>query len=147
MAATVAQVYGELDAHVTARLAAAEDPRAELVAYVRGVIEFVGEHRVEMRAMTRIFVGFRDEAGESRTFESTADERTISAVEDILRRGQGAGGFRAFDPFVMASVVQRSVDGLPFLIEARPDLDLDVYADELVETFDLATRSVEPRAC
>ena len=27
--------------------------------------------------------------------------------------------------------VQRSVDGLPFVLEARPDLDLDLYAREL----------------
>jgi hypothetical protein len=33
------------------------------------------------------------------------------------------------------------VDGLPFLLETRPDLDLGAYADELVETFDIATRA------
>jgi AcrR family transcriptional regulator len=146
MSATVEAVYRELDAHLAARLAAAADPRAELLAYVRGVVEFVGGHRVEMHAMTAIFVGFRDEAGASRSFGPAADERSIGLVEDILRRGQAAGCFRAFAPFVLASVVQRSVDGLPFLIESRPELDLDAYADELVETVDRATRRREPDA-
>jgi hypothetical protein len=41
----------------------------------------------------------------------------------------------------LGSLVQRSVDGLLFLLETRPDLDLDAYADELVEAFDLATRA------
>jgi hypothetical protein len=65
----------------------------------------------------------------------------IGTVEQILRRGQDEGTFRAFDPFVLGSLVQRSVDGLPFLLETRPDLDLGAYAEELVETFDIATRA------
>jgi hypothetical protein len=40
----------------------------------------------------------------------------------------------------VGSLVQRSVDGLAFLLEARPGLDLAGYAEELVETFDIATR-------
>ena len=65
----------------------------------------------------------------------------VSPVASILRAGQQAGQFRAFDPAVMATVIQRAVDGLPFLLTAHPDMDLDVYAAELVTTFDLATRA------
>ena len=41
----------------------------------------------------------------------------------------------------MATVIQRAVDGLPFLLTAQPDLDLKAYAAELVTTFELATRA------
>jgi hypothetical protein len=78
--------------------------------------------------------------GASRTYDADSDQRAIGAVEQILRRGQDDGTFRTFDPFIMGSLVQRSVDGLPFLLETQSDLDLGVYAEELVETFDIATR-------
>jgi AcrR family transcriptional regulator len=141
MAATVAHVYGELGAHVADRVTAAADPRAELAAYLRAVVGFVDANRARMQALTRIFVGFRDEAGQSRTYDADADDHAIGAVEDILRRGQAAGLFRDFDPFVMGSLAQRAVDGLPFLLETRPGLDLHAYAEELVHTFDIATRA------
>jgi hypothetical protein len=41
----------------------------------------------------------------------------------------------------MATLIQRAVDGLPFLLAAEPGLDVDSYAAEVVTTFDLATRA------
>ncbi|NED89278.1 hypothetical protein G3I76_55555 [Streptomyces sp. SID11233] len=41
----------------------------------------------------------------------------------------------------MATTIQRSIDGLPFLPRSEPDLDLASYAQELVELFDRATRA------
>ncbi|TCK26869.1 TetR family transcriptional regulator [Pseudonocardia endophytica] len=140
MSATVAHVYEQLGGHVAGHLAAADGPRAELAAYVRAVVGFVDGHRTEMQALSRIFVAFRDESGLSRSYDADTDERVIGTVEDILRRGQDDGVFRTFDTFVMGSLVQRSVDGVAFLLETRPDLDLTAYADELVATFDIATR-------
>jgi len=42
---------------------------------------------------------------------------------------------------VMAAAIQRSIDGLPFLLQTRPELDLDLVADELAALFDHATRA------
>ena len=39
----------------------------------------------------------------------------------------------------MAMAVQRSVDGLPFLLQANPGIDLAAYASELVTLFELGT--------
>jgi AcrR family transcriptional regulator len=139
MAATVAHVYQQLGDHLNERVAAAAGARAQLAAYLRASVEFVAGHRTVMQAMASIFLGFRDEFG-GRSYDSGEDQRAIGAVEQILRRGQEDGVFRTFDPFVLGSLVQRSVDGLAFLLEARPDLDLGGYAEELVETFDIATR-------
>jgi AcrR family transcriptional regulator len=140
MQATVAHVYQQLQEHVNERLAAAAGPRAQLAAYIRAVVEFIAEHRTEMQALASIFVSFRDESGDSPAYDADSDKRAIGAVEQILCRGQDDGTFRTFDPFIMGSLVQRSVDGLPFLLETRPDLDLGAYAEELVGTFDIATR-------
>jgi AcrR family transcriptional regulator len=147
MRATVGHVYRQLAEHMAQRLAAASGPRAQLAAYIRGVVEFNAEHRTTMQAMTSIFLGFRDEYGASRTYDADSDERAVGAVERILLQGQEDGTFREFDAFVMGSLVQRSVDGLPFLLETRPDLDLDAFAEELVETFDIATRGVPVPEC
>ena len=141
MQATVAHVYQQIQDHLTARLAAATEPRAQLAAYIRAVVEFVAENRTAMQALSSIFLSFRDESGDSPTYDADSDQHAIGAVEQILRRGQADGTFRTFDPFIMGSLVQRSVDGLPFLLETRPDLDLAAYAEELVETFDIATRT------
>lgn len=141
MAATVGQVYEQLGTHIAGHLAEVTGARAELAAYVRAVVAFVDTHRRPMQALSQIFLDFRGEAGESRSYDADTDDRVITTVEAILRRGQDEGVFRAFDPFVMATLVQRSVDGLPFLLQTRPGLDLDHYADELVATFDLATHA------
>ncbi len=41
---------------------------------------------------------------------------------------------------VVATAVQRAVDGLPFLLEADPDLDCRIYTADLVTLFDLGPR-------
>ncbi|MFD2352840.1 hypothetical protein ACFSTC_31420 [Nonomuraea ferruginea] len=41
----------------------------------------------------------------------------------------------------MAATIQRSLDGLPFLLRSRPGLDLELTARELETMFDLATRA------
>jgi len=45
-----------------------------------------------------------------------------------------------FDTRVMAAVIQRAVDGLPFLLATYPNIDVDAYAREVVTLFELATR-------
>jgi AcrR family transcriptional regulator len=140
MQATVTHVYQQLRDHLNERLAAATGPRAQLAAHIRAAVEFIAEHRTAMQALASIFVSFRDASGGSRSYDADNDQRAIGAVEQILRRGQDDGTFRMFDSFIMGSLVQRSVDGLAFLLETQPDLDLGAYAEELVETFDIATR-------
>jgi hypothetical protein len=49
--------------------------------------------------------------------------------------------FRGFDVKVMAAMIQRAVDGLPFLLAADPGIDVASYAAEVVTAFDLATRA------
>ncbi len=55
-------------------------------------------------------------------------------------RGRSSGQFRRFDPRVMATLIQRAIDGLPFLLAAEPGIDIPAYAHEVVTMFDLATR-------
>lgn len=136
MAQVAQEVIVAIGQHMTARMAGAASAADALETYIRASVEFVATRRRPMKALLEIFLngGFRYEPG--------TDLVVLSPVEDILRTGQRAGEFRAFDPRVMAAVIQRAIDGLPFLLETHPDLDLDSYASELVTTFGLATRPV-----
>lgn len=115
-------------------MASAATPSAALETCIRATIEFVAGHRRQMKARLEIFMngGIRYDRG--------TELVVLSPVAEILRTGQAAGEFRDFDPQVMAAVVQRAIDGLPFLPETHPGIDLAAYADELVTTFTLATR-------
>ena len=136
MAQVAQETFAAMGEHMAARMSGARGPAQALEAYIRGITEFIAGHRRPMKAVLEIFMngGVR--------YTPDTELVTLSPVEEILRRGQSAGDFRQFDPRIMAAVIQRAVDGLPFLLETYPDLDLGQYADELVTTFTLATRRV-----
>ena len=136
MAQVAEETYAAMGRHMAALLSGARTPAQALEAYIRGTVEFIAGHRREMKAVLEIFLNGGIE------YTPGTDLVALSPVEEILRAGQAAGDFRDFDPSVMASVVQRAIDGLPFLLETRPGTDLGRYADELVTTFTLATRRV-----
>jgi hypothetical protein len=93
-----------------------------------------------MQALSAIFLEHRFEDGES-SYDSSNERDVLGHIEAILRGGQRSGEFREFDTFVMAAAIQRSIDGLPFLLQTRPNLDLDLVARELATLFDCATRA------
>lgn len=114
---------------------AAEGPAAAaLRAYIEGSIEFIDTHREQMKALTEVFVN----GGLS--YDAGSEDTVVSPLEEVLRAGQRSGEFRDFDPTVMATLIQREIDGLPFLLDMRPGLDVAVYGREVVTVFDLATR-------
>lgn len=135
----VATVVADMGNFMTHRMTAAGRAAdgfaaAALAAYIEGSIEFIDTHREQMKALTDIFIsgGFSYGAGNEQT--------AVSPLEEILRSGQASGEFRDFDPAVMATLIQREIDGLPFLLDMRPGLDVAAYGREVVTVFDLATR-------
>ncbi|KIF79264.1 hypothetical protein QR77_29060 [Streptomyces sp. 150FB] len=130
----VVQVLSALEEYVGTRTHGTTTARGALEAYLRANIEFADTRRTEMGALLGVFTagGFHIDAIEH--------DQVLSPIERILRDGQAAGEFRAFDPYVMAAAVQRCVEGFPMALEARPGLDADSYATEIVTLFDLATR-------
>jgi AcrR family transcriptional regulator len=131
----VATVLADLGAFMAGRMSAAAGAAAALRAYIEGTIDFIGTHREPMKALTEIFIngGFG--------YDADSETAAVSPLEDILRSGQAAGEFRSFDPTVMATLVQRAVDGLPFLLQMRPGFDVAAYGREVSTVFDLATRA------
>ena len=136
MEAVVTEVYAEVGQFMAVRMAGLTGGRELLLGYIQGYLEFIAEHRVQMKALLGIFL-----AGALDYDPETSELVVLDPVERILRRGQETGEFRDFDPRVVAASVQRSVDGVPMLLETYPELDLEACTAELCTLFDLATRS------
>ena len=133
MRAVVQQVIGQIGGYVGDRIRPQRTAAAMLRTYLESVVGFIDTHRAPMIALTEVLLGTGFEDGIAGDRAATAD------LESILRHGQSTGEFRDFDPAVMATVVQRSVDGLPFVLQSDPDFDCAGYAREVVTIFELAT--------
>ena len=120
---------------MTERLDGASTASAALRAYIEGNIQFAAAHSTEMKAMLEVFVNGGID------YDEAAERDVVSPLEEILRWGQQAGEFRDFTLRVMATSIQRSVEGPNFVLVGEAGLSLDEYAAELVTLFTLATRA------
>ncbi len=134
IAQVVAAVYTAIAQFMTGHMAQQSTATGALQTYIRANVAFIASHRTQMKALLDIFLNGGIH------YDATMELVVTSPVEQLLHWGQESGDFRAFDTRVMASVIQRAIDGLPFLLETAPDLDLDAYAREVATLFDLATR-------
>lgn len=133
-AAVIADIFDRLSRHMGEAMERASDPRAALVAYIEGLIGFMKVDPHALQALMSIVLhGAFD-------YDADAERDATSGITDILRWGQAEGVFRDFDVKVMATTIQRALDGIPLAQMADPGLDLDTYARELIELFTLATR-------
>lgn len=134
MGQIAAAVFAEISAFMTAYMDGHADATAALHAYIQGTIMFIETHSNQMKALTEIFLhgGF--------PYDTATEQTVLSPIEQILRQGQERGEFRSFDTRVMATFIQRAIDGLPFLLAAHPDIAPKDYARELVTIVDLGVR-------
>jgi len=131
----VEEVVGAIGAHMAAAMADCGSATEALRTYIVANVEFIGAHREEMKALLEIFLNGGFEC------DPATEQQVLSHVRDILRSGQESGEFRRFDPVVMATLIQRAVDGLPFLLAADPRLDVRSYGTEVATVFQLATKA------
>lgn len=134
MAALVEHVVAGIGEHVGGLVRAEETASGRLRAYIEGVVGYSDTHRREMAALLQVVMAGAGGA-------TTQEPSDLSHLERILEEGQREGEFREFDPKVMAATIQRSVETVPFALQAEPGLDCAAYARELVELFDRATRA------
>jgi TetR/AcrR family fatty acid metabolism transcriptional regulator len=135
--AVVAEVFNSIATHVGSQLEAVA-PETFVAGYLNAWIAYYREHRREMRVVVEIWTNFRDPGGRPHL-----DARTLgheqALVESALAAGQGAGRLTDFSPRVMAVSLKSALDGLLGQLAIDPDLDLDLYRDELVALFERAT--------
>jgi AcrR family transcriptional regulator len=133
--AIVAHIYERLSHHMHAAMANATDPLAALHAYIRGMVGYMSIAPNDLRALMGIVLHGGIE------WDATAEREATSPLAEILANGQHLGVFRDFNITVMATTIQRSLDGIPLAQQTNPSLDLDTYARELVELFTRAIRA------
>ena len=121
------------------QLAAQPTARLRLQTYIQAHVEYISTHLKQMMAIMEIAIHVRTEEGKLR-YGTTTEQPVLTALKTLLRKGQEEGDFRAFDLHVMAVTIRRAIDALPPLLIADPDLDVDLYARELVTLFERATR-------
>ncbi len=134
MGAVAAEVITAIGTWTGREVRARSGAAAQLRAYIEATVQFISDNRAPMKALTEILLAGALE------YSADDDAEAGAPLEELLRRGQDAGEFRSFDPVVMAAAIQRCVDGLPFLLERRPQLDCTAYARELAMLFELGTR-------
>lgn len=134
MSALVEHVVAGIGEHVGGLVMAEETASGRLRAYVEGVVGYSDTHRREMTALLQVVMAGAGGA-------TTQQPSDLSQLERILEEGQRQGEFREFDPKVMATTIQRSVETVPFALQTEPGLDCAAYAHELVELFGRATRA------
>lgn len=132
----VAHILGTMGEWMQQRMQAANTPQTALTTYIESVVLYMQLEGAAMRALSSMVLHGGMEWGDEQ------EETAIAPLEGMLRWGQEEGVFRDFDPSIMATTIQRALDGIPFLQAVNPTLDLPHYARELVTTFTLATQRV-----
>lgn len=141
------ELIGQLVAEVFAAGAASMRPKIEaeqtasdmLRVYIESNLAFMRDHPAMMAALVQIFANVNTAEGFPGLDLSALDTGRAD-LEQLLRWGQEAGEFRAFDTRVMAIAIRNVIDGIPPQIVDNPTIDLDAYAREVAALFDHATR-------
>src|SRR5580704_4696552 len=115
---------------------AQETARDALRVFIKANVDFFAHYPNYGRAVMNIM-----RSGVEGAFDATVDQPRQTGFRSILEWGQRTGGFRHFSVDVMATSIIEALDVIPHRHAANPYLDLDAYADELVELFDRATRA------
>ena len=167
ISAVVEDVLAAMAGYVGSRIDEAENAEATaekpgeghataiLRAYIEGSVGFIDTHRPHMQALMQIVLSFGGLPGAPGAPGAPGGQDTPGGpvvgageaetpLEGLLRHGRRTGEFRAFDVPTVASAIQRSIEGLPFLLSAQPDLDCEVYGSELVELYLRGVRSDAP---
>lgn len=137
LAQVVASVLGEAGAFMSARVEAVAGARAKLRAYVQANMAYVSRHRDEVRALTAVLGGLPPTPDGTPPY-AAAGRDAVQALAALLVSGQEAGEFRRFNAQVAARSLRASIDAVTELLRLVPALDIDGYAEDLLDLFEPA---------
>ena len=117
--------------------------RAALRAFIETSVAFLAAHPNHARAVMNIIRAGRTSDG-APAFDPAVVQPRQTGFRTVLEWGQRDGEFRPFAVGVMVETIIEALDAIPPQLAADPSLDLEIYARELVELFDRATRADAP---
>ena len=131
-------------AYILPRVFAESTGPAMLRTYIESNLAFMHAHRNYMVAVVEILRSGALTIDGLRRVDGQDIDVAARLLERQLARLQAEGELRDdFDPGVMAAAIRATIDVVPHRLVRDPDFDIDHYAREIANTFDLATR---PRA-
>ena len=131
LAAVVAAVLTDAAAYMHPRIVAARSPREKLAAYIRANVEFIAAHPAHIRAVQQI-------AHNAPPAPDGSHDTAVELLAELFEQGRRAGEFRTFDTRLMAISLRATIDTIATRLLSG--LDPAIAAQELITTFDLATR-------
>jgi AcrR family transcriptional regulator len=139
----VRAVIDQSRAYMLPRITAESTGPGALRAYIESNLVFIREHRKLLIAIVEI-ARHRVAEGPGRRLPEYEPDQAIRALAELLDRFQKAGDLRDdFDPRAIAIAVRAAIDAAPPRLSADPQFDLDAYAQNIIQVFDLATRATE----
>jgi TetR/AcrR family transcriptional regulator, fatty acid metabolism regulator protein len=139
MGEVVSSVLGAFAAFVQPQVEAESSAANALRAFIESNMAFMRTHRRHLLALLDIMSNARAEEGTQLAATDLA-KADLANLEQLLRQGQQQGEFREFDTRVMAVAIMSLRNSVIGQLAADPELDLEIYARELVTLLDLATR-------
>ncbi|GAB1819830.1 TetR/AcrR family transcriptional regulator [Herbidospora sp. RD11066] len=130
LAAVLTKVLTDAAAYMHPKIVTAESSREKLATYIRTNVEFIAANPAHIRAVQQIAFN---------TQPTGAGNPALALLAQLFDQGREAGEFRAFDPHLMAMTVRATIDAVADRLVTG--LEPVAAAEELVTTFDLATRS------
>ncbi len=137
--AVVTEIYTEGFMTMFPRIVAEPTSAGKLRAYILTNLSWIVDHPAQIAALMQIFNGFRKADGTPR-YTAEENEPQVGGLELLLKEGQELGEFRSFDARAMALTIRAAIDQLPFSLESAPGVDPGVYAEQVADIFDFATR-------
>ncbi|MCD5313991.1 TetR/AcrR family transcriptional regulator [Kineosporia babensis] len=128
--AVVDSVYAGAAPAVLAAVEGAGGPRERLLAYVRACVLFAADNGRALAAVGEVFRNLRTADGGLR-YTAADSDALISYVEGLLEDGQDAGELGDFHARTVAVMIRASIDALPGLFSADPDLQGADVADRM----------------
>ena len=139
----VRRVIDESRAYMLPRITAEATGSGMLRAYIESNLVFIGEHRNLLIAIVEI-ARHRVAEGTARHLPAHEPDQAVRVLAELLARFQKAGDLRSdFDPRAVAIALRAAIDAAPARLSADPQFDVDVYAQNVIQLFDLATRTAD----
>jgi TetR/AcrR family transcriptional regulator, fatty acid metabolism regulator protein len=139
----VRRVIDESRAYMLPRITAESTGPGMLRAYIESNLVFIREHRSLLIAIVEIG-RHRVAEGTPRHLPDHEPDQAVRVLADLLARFQKAGDLRGdFDPRAVAIAIRAAIDAAPARLSADPQFDIDAYAQNTIQVFDLATRTAD----
>jgi AcrR family transcriptional regulator len=135
----VAQIFDSITDFLESRLGRTT-PQTFVADYIFAWVDYYRTQTRYMLAIGEIWGNFRDETGRRR-FGEPAVAGELADVQRAPELGQADGSRGQFSARVMAVTMKAALDALLGQLAGDPELDLEVYGNELVALFERATRA------